>query len=86
MRLNLLAKAQLPFYQGWLLVFLWWPGRVQEQAIGEIAWLILHNVLGEEDYARYVGHVSVSDVTHQYYDVSKPITELPAEFDAAFKN
>ena len=51
-----------------------------------IARLHLQVFLGEEDFGRYVQQMSVLSATDERYSLSKPMADLPAEFDAVIKN
>ena len=67
-------------------LFLPGAARMPEYPNIYVARLRLIEILGEEDFATLVYAVGVSDITHEDYDVGKPIADLPGEFDAALKN
>gem|GEM_PF-6895100 len=74
--------------QGMATISVYLPGaeRPPSRANNYIARLHLLDFLGEEDFGRFVRQVSVLDVTAESYNLSKPVFQLPPEFDAAFKN
>jgi hypothetical protein len=67
-------------------LFLPGAGNLSHDVNTYVARLHLQVLLGEEDFGRFVRQVSVWDVTDERYNVSKPIVDLPSEFDAALKN
>jgi hypothetical protein len=47
-----------------------------------LGFLLLDAALGEYDVATYLGHIHFEPWHHEGYQDSRPLTELPAEFDA----